>query len=112
MKEKKPLCKYEMTNCCEEFEWDDAKENFLQGLRQLERKTKRHFRVEGRNLGWQNRSGYFTAVDAEQCMEILFDFNTEWNMTVKEYKAKIEITRYHHDSPTGEFLTITTIRKV
>ena len=110
MKNEKPVTQYEMSNCCDDFEWDDAKENFLQGLKQLERKTKTGYRVEGHNLGWRHLSGYFLADDAKECMKRLFELNTDWNMTVKEYKTRIEITRYHHDAPTGEFLTIRSVK--
>ena len=64
--------------------------------------------VEGRNIGWRNRSGYkeFELTKGE---DIFREIAPECDLTYKiekvkekEYKVKIS----HHDSPMGEHYTI------
>ena len=64
--------------------------------------------VEGRNMGWRNRTGYkeFTLKRGE---DIFYQIVPECDLTYyiekvkeKEYEVKI----FHHDSPMGENYTI------
>lgn len=66
---------------------------------------------DGRGLGWQNRSGLKPLkADVDNILEE-FSLDTEWSMdfpslddaqTIDEF----HISRYHHDSPTGEGIDI------
>lgn len=61
--------------------------------------------IEGRNLGWRNRTGTSEAnKDAQEVIDfIIMDSDFEAHITVL-FDGSIEVTRYHHDSPTGEFI--------
>ena len=65
--------------------------------------------ITGRNIGWRNLTGTLDAFyngDAQEfCEEFLpnCDRIEYWEF----YEDRIEIRVSHHDSPTGEFYTIT-----
>jgi len=109
MEQEKMVAKFEFDNCCEEWEYEDNKEAFIMYLEELIQAYGEdyYFFVEGHNLGWRNRSGYFIADTAKECYtKLAEDLRTEWRMVIEVHTDRIEITRYHHDSPTGEFITI------
>ena len=91
----------EISNCCEEFEWED----YMFCLDSMLRKVNEHmcFYIEGRNMGWQNRSGYM-----KKSFESALDFcqnvfpETEWFARFTQNEDGLFIRLSHHDSPTGE----------
>jgi len=65
-------------------------------------------RVEGKNMGWRNRTGYkeFTI---DNPIDIFREIAPECDLTFKIKKVsdcKYEIRISHHDSPMGEFYTL------
>ena len=64
--------------------------------------------VEGRNMGWRNRTGYkkFTLERGEDIFyKIIPDCDLTYNIKkVKEKEYEVRIS--HHDSPMGEHYTI------
>ena len=64
--------------------------------------------VEGRNMGWRNRTGYkqFTLRRGE---DMFYKIAPECDLTYYIEKVKdreYEVRISHHDSPTGEYYTI------
>lgn len=58
------------------------------------------------NVGWQNRSSW-GIIDNDDISVHYFAPNTDWNQTWTLTNSNtIKITQSHHDSPTGEFVTI------
>lgn len=81
-------------------------DNFLYNLSEsLEPFNHDAYIIEGRNLGWMNRSG---TGNCEANAESIFDFismNTDYSVNVTIlFDGTIEVVRYHHDSPTGEYM--------
>lgn len=59
-----------------------------------------------KNVGWQNRSGW-GIIDNDDISVHYFAPNTAWDQTwTLTNNNTIEMTQSHHDSPTGEFVTI------
>lgn len=66
------------------------------------------FYIQGRNLGWQRRAGYAgIELDADALADFLLmdacTLQCEWNTATHT----MEVSRSHHDAPTGEGITIT-----
>lgn len=81
-------------------------DNFLYGLStSLEPFSHEAYIIEGRNLGWMNRSG---TGNCEANAESVFDFismNSDYSAKITIlFDGTIEVVRYHHDSPTGEYM--------
>jgi hypothetical protein len=66
--------------------------------------------AEGRNMGWRNRSGEknFKADDAKELMQKILP-DTDTHVYVYDAEGGMDMTVYHHDSPTGEFYTVKPI---
>ena len=98
----------EFDNCCDELDWEDLLEDLTEGMKQVEGYNC-YWHIEGSNIGWQNRSGYKN-FEAETGRELLHEIlpNTACNgkIAIEESSNEIDITLYHHDSPTGEFYTL------
>jgi len=78
----------------------------------LEEEFKKHIGktiyVEGRNIGWRNRTGYkeFELTDPVQIFEqIVPNCDLTYYIT-KEKEGEYEVRVSHHDSPMGEFYKI------
>lgn len=69
----------------------------------------KYWYIEGRNLGWRNRSGHkFAKISngSEFMSEILP--NTECTFYIEKNEDKtLTLYNYHHDAPTGESYTLT-----
>ena len=66
------------------------------------------FYIQGRNLGWQRSAGYAgIELDADALADFLLmddcTLQCEWNTATHT----MEVSRSHHDAPTGESITIT-----
>jgi len=87
-----------------------AFDDFRDGLKEI---FKGYYHIEGKNLGWQNRSGH---KDAEingwdDLRDKVLPKTSE--LTIKIYKGnkdgEIEMTVAHHDAPMGENYYFTPI---
>ena len=94
--------KLEMSNCCEDFEWEDSlqdlEDNFLKEIN-----PDLVFYIEGRNMGWQNREGWLCKSfenGLEFCRGVFPE--CEWNATFTLENKRLFIRLSHHDSPMGE----------
>lgn len=67
-----------------------------------------YWRAEGRNIGWQNREG-FLVYEADNGEDLILRIipKSDCRLSVKSFRDRIEVSVFHHDSPTGEFYTIT-----
>ena len=99
---KEKAIKLEMSNSCEDWEWqdwtEDLNENFLKVIN-----PDLVFYITGRNMGWQNRDGWLckSFEDAEAfCFGVFPD--TQWNATFTLENKRLFISMSHHDSPMGE----------
>tara|TARA_R110002012_G_scaffold272651_1_gene458267 strand:- start:772 stop:1236 length:465 start_codon:yes stop_codon:yes gene_type:complete len=84
-----------------EFFREDLEEEFRQHIGKI-------IYVEGRNIGWRNRSGYkeFELIKGE---DIFKEIAPECDLTYKIKKVKekeYEVRISHHDSPMGEHYNI------
>ena len=74
------------------------------------------FFVDGRNMGWRQLSGHLdvTARDSCEFIRKTFPATSEWTLCGSfDVKRKIlEFSLYHHDSPAGEFYTVTDGDKI
>ena len=64
--------------------------------------------VEGRNMGWRNRSGHKTFT-LNETMDMFREIAPECDLTYKIEKVKekeYEVRIAHHDSPMGEYYNI------
>lgn len=91
-------------------EWENFQESLQITLNKISKE--RGFKIEGKKLGWRNRSGYFY-MEEESAQTLLEKAtpDTECTLRVKEYKNQILIKCSHHDSPMGEYYTIKPIPK-
>jgi|TARA_Y100000401_G_C8298907_1_gene212909 hypothetical protein len=85
--------------------WEFFREDLEEEFRKHIGKT---IYVEGRNMGWRNRSGYkeFTLNKGE---DIFREIAPECDLTyyiTKEKEGEYEVKISHHDSPMGEHYTI------
>ena len=85
--------------------WDFFREDLEEEFRKHIGKT---IYVEGRNMGWRNRSGEKTFI-LNKTIDMFREIAPECDLTYyiekvsnNEYSAKIA----HHDSPTGEYYAI------
>ena len=102
MTTKTKAIKLEISNCCEDWEWEDAlydlEHNFLKTINE-----DLIFFIEGRNMGWRNQSGSMC-----KSFESALDFlrgvfpDCQWNATFTLEDKRLFIRLSHHDSPMGE----------
>jgi hypothetical protein len=102
VKTKEKAIKLEMSNCCEDWEWEDAlddlEHNFLNVINE-----DLNFYITGRNMTWRNLEGYMCKSfknALEFCRGVFPD--CEWNATFTLEDKRLFIRLSHHDSPTGE----------
>jgi len=88
------------------FEWEYVCDSLTEWLEEISKGN--GFHVEGRKLGWMNRDGYLELGDCDG-REFLAKVlpNTECTFKIEKHADRLEIKNSHHDSPTGEFYTIT-----
>lgn len=75
--------------------------------------------IKGRNMGWRNLSGYsiFTCYDGDLPDTLIKKLSINGDYTLKIYKNQgdkdtpMTAVLYHHDSPTGEYYSITNVSK-
>tara|TARA_B100000424_G_scaffold268755_1_gene264188 strand:+ start:1218 stop:1682 length:465 start_codon:yes stop_codon:yes gene_type:complete len=84
-----------------EFFQDDLEEEFKQHIG-------KDVYVEGRNMGWRNRTGHkeFTI---NETIDVFREIAPECDLTYKMEKVKegeYEVRISHHDSPTGEYYNL------
>lgn len=100
---------FEVTNSCEEWEWDDMNEVAGEILDDAEKKGKTMVWVSASNVDWRGNNGY-RVFDIEE--DGYKDFwrkiagwgDTEWTLrAVEEIKSgeNFGMMAYSHDTPTG-----------
>jgi hypothetical protein len=100
----------EFENTCEDFIlWKESMDAITKLMSNIKKNTG-YWHVEGKNMGWRNLSGYKNA-KASTSEELFSEImpNTEYNGRVEASPKSLEITLYHHDSPTGEFYSVNPI---
>ena len=90
----------------EEYHWEYFRDD-------LEEEFKKHIGktiyVEGRNMGWRNRTGY-KEFELKKGEDIFREIAPECDLTyyiTKEKEGEYEVRISHHDSPMGEYYKIT-----
>lgn len=90
-----------------QWAWDDVKETLSEAMKAMG--DPGYWKAEGRNMGWQHRSGhkFFKADNGEELMRAIFP-NTDlsFKATWGPFHRSIEFVVYHHDAPTGEFYSV------
>jgi len=90
----------------EEMGWEEL----LQSLKNLmDEFGTSDWHAEGRNIGWQNRSGYrnFRASDARSFLEAILPHTSDFSVRLYKGNGSINLTVSHHDAPTGETYIVT-----
>ena len=88
-----------------EYHWEYFKEDLEEEFRQHIGKT---IYVEGRNIGWRNRSGH-KEFELKSGKDIFREIAPECDLTyyiTKEKEGEYEVRISHHDSPMGEYYNI------
>lgn len=73
------------------------------------------YRIEGRNMGWRNRSGTIERKRITSWQELSSVLPRTDDMSIEIFGKRrgrnkvLEMTVYHHDSPTGEYYTFTKV---
>jgi hypothetical protein len=85
--------------------WDDMVESLTEAMNEI--KATSYWYAEGRNLGWQARSGH-AFIKAPDAKALLNGLLPKTDVTLKIFKTKrqLDFVVYHHDAPTGEFYTV------
>ena len=97
----------EVTGYEDEWEFEDKMADLNQ---LLERSKSGYWYVEGRNMGWRNRSGHarvYLGGWRDFYSKLLPD--TQLSLEMHKDGRGLKFTIWHHDSPTGEFYTMTPI---
>lgn len=97
------------------FFWDIQRESFREYLTEIMQSRKGFtgfWKVEGRNMGWQNRQGYkyIKADSGEELLKAILP-DTDCTVTVYRHARGLEMRVSHHDAPTGEWHVLKTIAK-
>jgi len=92
------------------WHYDDFIQNLDEGMKEYMKKGG-YWRVDGHNMGWQNRTGYrhFQAENGEELFQAIKPNTSELTAYFYEGKGGMEARISHHDSPTGEYYKITAI---
>lgn len=95
----------QMAQDMSEMGWDDLLAA-LDGL--MKRFGTTNWQAQGKNMGWQNRSGEktFEAADAKEFLDQILP-KTDVTIELYDDKDSIGLRVSHHDAPTGETYTIT-----
>lgn len=89
----------------EEYDWDDTMALISEYMEVKDYSG--YWHIEGRKMGWRNRSG-FKYAQAELGIELIQAIIPDTDVTgvMDFYEDKIELKLSHHDSPMGEYYTI------
>ena len=103
----KAIFEVEFDETCDEYDWKyftDSVSEMMNGISE----DNDEWHIEGRKMGWRNLNGYANVI-AENGQELLDVILADDNCSCKasQYKKRIEFAIYNHDSPTGEFFTVT-----
>ena len=93
-------------------EWDCFKDHLDE---QLEKRANASntWRADGRNMGWQQRSGYkvFKAKNALEFLDAILP-KTDCHIQIfKSGKRALSLRVSHHDAPTGEWYEVRPLTK-
>lgn len=90
-----------------EHEFNPAVEDLTRGLNEIN-PDGTQFHSEGEHIGWRNVRGGTNVqlTDGEDLLKKLTP-TTDWRLVAGIGKDYIEVTLFHHDSPTGETHFIT-----
>lgn len=99
------ICKnVEITNSCEDYEWEDATELAREIIEAQDDKCRLIWITAG-NVDWQGRSGYVVKeipVPEDFWSTVAGWDRADWTIRVVEAKGnKVMATAYSHDTPTG-----------
>jgi hypothetical protein len=85
-----------------EWEWDYVHETLTEYMG-----DNTYWKVEGRNMGWRNLSGYkyFTASSGREMLSAILP-ETDLTLYVWKVGKNLKMKVSHHDSPTGEFYEV------
>ena len=85
-----------------QFAWDDIIDCLQEIMNDFN--PQGHWHIEGRNMGWQNRSGTkdFYCDDAKDFIKSIFPDTSEFSFTLTVEADHLFIRISHHDAPTGE----------
>lgn len=100
-----------LENYCDEFEWMDNKEILTEmadeWIDYQEKKhggeTAQYVAIQGKNMGWMNRSGW-KIVDIDEFSEEPYgsiSVNTGWGQNWDMTNGTLTASQSHHDSPVG-----------
>lgn len=65
-----------------------------------------YIRIEGRNMGWENRSGYAIAQGTWESVYNKLRINGDFTLRVKFDGERFTVVRSSHDEPMGAYFTI------
>ena len=88
--------------------WTDFIEDIATMMRQVDKNNNNKWLIEGKNMGWQNRSGS-KLVDTDDALTLIRAITPNAECTYKatyDSPKFFEIILSHHDSPTGEFYKV------
>lgn len=89
-----------ITNCCDDWEWQDAHES-LQLI--LDKTMIKQGFLEGMNTGWRKRHGItdLFEVNAKNVISKAGLSCSEWILKIKKEGHQLYLIRSSHDEPTG-----------
>ena len=108
MNKKEPRFLMEITNSCEDWEWEDSL-SYLQEILNGTR-IKEGF-MEIHKGGWRRRQGYTEPFEmtSENLLDKLGDF--EWTLRVYKKGHRVFIIRTSHDEPTGALINVLPMKE-
>ena len=116
-KYRKNIATYNTSECTEDYEFEDAYEDFNHSIQELIKRMKTtKFFCYGLSLTWRNVAGY-NAFTTDQAAVLIDKISPKADYTMHIYTTKkrgiYEVVTYHHDKPTGEtmFLMSQTMAK-
>ena len=77
---------------------------FPEAMKRLGNPT--YVRIEGRNMGWQNRSGYAIAQGTWESVYNKLAINGDYTLRFTLAGDSFTVVRSSHDEPTGAYFTI------
>jgi hypothetical protein len=95
----------EMSNSCDDWEWEDNKEYLGEILAKT--RIKNGF-LHGVNLGWRRLTGYTEPfeINVDNFIDKIGLNGSEWTLRIRKEGHKLYITRYSHDEPTGASMSL------
>jgi hypothetical protein len=97
----------EITNNCDDWEWEDNKEYLGEILSKT--RIKNGF-LHGVNLGWQRLTGYTEPfeINVDNFIDKIGLNGAEWILRISKKGHKLYINRYSHDEPTGASMMLSS----